>query len=160
MLLGIISDTHDRLEAAEEAVKVFTRRKAGAVIHAGDMVAPFTAQVFARAPMPVYAVYGNNDGETQGLARILPGIVQGLRVVELNGLSIGVIHDMNTLDAAQTQGLNVLVHGHTHRVEINPRDGLLVLNPGEACGLLSGRPTVLLLDTDELATEIVELCIP
>ena len=44
MLVGILSDTHDRLTTLEKALAEFKRRKVDAVIHCGDLVAPFAAR--------------------------------------------------------------------------------------------------------------------
>ena len=41
-----------------------------------------------------------------------------------------------------------IVHGHTHVPEIKELGGTKVVNPGEACGYVSGKETVALLDTE------------
>ena len=38
MLVGVLSDTHDRLPAIDRALSLFERRKVQAVIHPGDVV--------------------------------------------------------------------------------------------------------------------------
>ncbi len=59
-----------------------------------------------------------------------------------------MIADSNEYDA--------VLFGHTHSPLVYRRRSLLV-NPGEACGKLSGRRTVALLDLKELKAEIVEI---
>ena len=51
----------------------------------------------------------------------------------------------------------MVVHGHTHRAGVRREGKTLVVNPGEVCGYLYGRPTVAVLDTDKLEVKFVEL---
>ena len=69
MLLGIIADTHDNLDAIENAVDIFNREKVDLVIHAGDFVAPFTVRKFRGLDCKFIGIFGNNDGEKEGLRK-------------------------------------------------------------------------------------------
>jgi len=62
MLVGIVADTHDNLDLVEAAVETFEERGVDAVVHCGDIVAPFSAVPFD-AEFEFHAVRGNNDGE-------------------------------------------------------------------------------------------------
>ncbi|MEE9212757.1 MAG: metallophosphoesterase family protein, partial [Phycisphaeraceae bacterium] len=79
MKVGVISDTHDRLPPLRRAVALFERLKVGALFHAGDFVAPFAAKIIAPEVLsvPLHCIYGNNDGEREGLKAILPNLVEG-----------------------------------------------------------------------------------
>jgi len=79
MKVGVISDTHDRLPTFRRAMQMFKRMNVEAVIHAGDYVAPFAAALITPdvLDVPLYCVYGNNDGEKAGLKKMLPNIVDG-----------------------------------------------------------------------------------
>ena len=70
MLVGVIADTHDNLPLVARAMELFRRRGVGAVLHAGDFVAPFALKPFVAADMPLTGVFGNNDGERDGLAAL------------------------------------------------------------------------------------------
>src|SRR5690349_2337308 len=63
MLIGILSDIHDNLEALRLALDEFKQRNAGAIIFCGDFCAPFSAKMLAASGLPVHAVFGNNDGD-------------------------------------------------------------------------------------------------
>lgn len=52
---------------------------------------------------------------------------------------------------------DVIVRGHTHRSAIESMNGTLVINPGEASGVLTGRSTVAFLDAGELDVRIVDI---
>ena len=62
MHVGIVSGTHDDQDAVEEAVIAFEREGCDAVVHCGDIVAPFSATPFD-GDFDFHAVRGNNDGE-------------------------------------------------------------------------------------------------
>jgi len=42
--VGIMSDSHDNMPAIRAGVEFFNERKVDLVIHAGDLVSPFTAR--------------------------------------------------------------------------------------------------------------------
>jgi hypothetical protein len=121
-VVGVISDTHGPLSplAASKLAHV------DHVIHAGDAVSPDAISALRRIA-PLTAVRGNmdSDEETSHLPRSA--------VVSVGGRSIYVLHDIARLDLdPKAAGFAAVVHGHTHRAEIDWRDGVLFLNPGSA----------------------------
>ena len=157
MLIGIMSDSHDRLPAIDAALTLFARRQVQAVIHAGDVVAPFAARCLADCSLPLYICYGNNDGERAGLKDVLPQIHDGPLRLELDGSTVLVHHFIGWCDQADVRSSDVVITGHTHEVVNDSGDGRLLLNPGECCGWVNGRCTVALLDTRDRSAEICEL---
>ena len=156
MLVGILSDTHDNLPMIRRALAYFEGAGADCLIHAGDFVAPFALKEIVGFEGPVYAVFGNNDGEHAGLKKMLTDLAKGPRRVELCGKAIVIAHDESKLKPADLAGADVLVVGHTHKAEIRAGK-LLVINPGEASGWLTGESTVATLDTESLEARLVNL---
>lgn len=159
-LVGIISDTHDNRGAIIAGVRLFNERGCGLVIHAGDIVAPFTAREFGKLTGKLVGVYGNNDGEHKGLA------LQFAKFGEIHkapyefswcGRKFALMHEPFYLDRYLKSGaVDVVIYGHTHEIDI--REGTpLVINPGEGCAWLTGRATAAILDCRTLGVEIVEL---
>ena len=134
MLVGVVSDTHDNLDLARSAVETFEERGVEAVIHCGDVVAPFTAAVFDRE-FDFYAVRGNNDGEW-ALADAIAvfGTYCGeMAELELGGAEFAVYHGTAEpiVDALVACGeYDYVCRGHTHERTIEGRDGTVHLNPG------------------------------
>jgi putative phosphoesterase len=159
MQIGILSDTHDRLPPFRRAIALFERLHVAAVIHAGDIVAPFAAKVIApgAVSLPVHVVYGNNDGERAGLRQILPGIVEGPLTLKLGGKTIVVHHFIDWLKPQDIAAADVVITGHTHKIVNELRDGKLLLNPGECCGWVTDRCTAALLDLDTLKADIIDI---
>ena len=160
-MIGIMSDSHDNMDAIKKAVKAFNEAKVDLVIHAGDMISPFTVKEIEKLNCDFKAVFGNNDGERDGLRRFFKGICHhaDFKELEIVGKKFVVIHGTNEdlVDALVKSGkYDVVIRGHTHNLEIN-KGKCMMINPGETCGYLSGKQTVLLLDPDNLNYETVLL---
>jgi uncharacterized protein len=157
MSIGVFSDTHDRLPAIDRAIELFRQRGVESVIHAGDLVAPFAARRLLAWTGPLYVIYGNNDGEREGLKRMLPQIQDGPLWMAAAGKRILVHHYTDWCDPADVDRADIIITGHTHEVVNEVRGGKLFLNPGECCGWLSGRCTVAVLEPERLSAEIIEV---
>lgn len=160
-MMGIMSDSHDHLKAIRAAVKVFNQAEVELVVHAGDLISPFTARKFDKLQAPLEAIFGNNDGERQGLRLAYEKlcVLEDFKELEVNGRNIAVIHGTNQVlvDALQKSGkYDLLIRGHTHQMKVS-EGKTIVINPGETCGYLSGQKTVILLDTADLTWEKVHL---
>ena len=160
-MIGVLSDTHDNLDRVRQAVRLFNDAGCDLVIHAGDFVAPFTAEALRSLLAPVKAVFGNCDGEKAGLARAFRGIgeiVEAPLDFEHAGLRFCVTHlDGPVSGLAGSKAFDVVVFGHTHRPLVETRDGALLVNPGETGGWLRGKSTVALLDPAARTAEIIPL---
>ncbi len=163
MLLGLISDTHDRLEVIDRAVTFFNQRGVELVLHAGDWCAPFAFVRFKALKAELKGVFGNVDGERVKLLENASRLGFELGdLVEFNAakLRAAVIHGaderlVNALAKCGEYGL--IVRGHSHQ-RLSQRVGsCLVVNPGEACGYLTGASSIATLDTETLKVEFHEL---
>lgn len=160
-MIGIMADSHDHLEAIRSAVKVFNQEKVELVIHAGDLIAPFTANEFENLKPPLEAIFGNNDGE-RDILRVKYGEIcklEDFKELKVGGKTIAVIHGTQQplVDALALSGnYDMVVRGHTHKKEVI-EGKTLVVNPGETCGYISGEKTVMLLDPEDLSWEVIYL---
>jgi putative phosphoesterase len=95
------------------------------ILHAGDIGDPSILRELSLLA-PVTAVRGNNDfGDWADALR-------EIETVALDGIRIGVVHDVKSLDAAPLGRWNAVVAGHSHRPLCDTRDGVLHFNPGSA----------------------------
>jgi putative phosphoesterase len=159
MLVGVLSDTNDRLPLIAKALDLFAQERVGAVIHAGDIVSPFAAKVLktAESRCPLHVIYGNNEGESAGLASVLPQIERGPLRLELGGRKVLVHHFDKWCDPTDVAWADVVITGHTHEIVNEVRGARLFLNPGECCGWVKGRCTVAILDTVGPTATILDL---
>ena len=120
--IGLISDTHGLLR--KSAVTVLA--DSDIIIHAGDIDTPEILDALNKIA-PVFPVRGNMDRNPDGAN--LPKY----EIVEIEDVSIYVLHDINQLDLdPAAAGFAVVVSGHTHRPMIKYRDSVLYINPGSA----------------------------
>jgi len=164
LIVGLIADTHDRLKMVDKAIKKLNEQKVELVLHAGDYIAPFVIPMFKELKAKLVGVFGNNDGDHELLKKRFSELGLEIRggFAELNvdGLKIALLHghEEELLKALiNSEGFDVVVHGHTHKAEVYRKGKTLVVNPGEVCGYLSGKSTIALLDTDKGEAEIIEL---
>ena len=164
MILGLIADTHDRLKMVDKAIETLNEQEVKLVLHAGDYVAPFVIPRFKELNAKLVGVFGNNDGDRELLKKKFSDlgleIHGGFAELNVDGLKIALLHghEEELLNALiNSEGFDVVVHGHTHKAEIYRKGKTLIVNPGEACGYLSGKPTIALLDTNERNARIIEL---
>jgi uncharacterized protein len=163
-LIGIISDSHDNINAIRKAVELFNEKKVKAVLHAGDLVSPFTARAFKELESKLYFVFGNNDGDKVTLTKRFEEIgatsCGDFGDLTIDGLHIALLHGTNeTLVKALAKSgeFDVVVRGHTHEPGVKIIEGVPVINPGEASGVLSEKSTVAILEISNLNIEIMQL---
>jgi putative phosphoesterase len=158
-LIGVISDTHDNLPNINKAVKIFNQKKVSLVIHCGDFVAPFVLDSFQELKCSLIGVIGNCDGEREYLKEKARNynfsIFEPPHMVNIEKKVILITHKPIPLNIH----CDIHLYGHTHKPEIvsNKTKPCLIVNPGEAAGWLFGRPTIALLDVDNLHAEIISL---
>jgi len=122
VIIGVISDTHGLLRP--EALDAL--RGSEHIIHAGDIGSPEIIPALEEIA-PVTAIRGNVD--TEPWARRF----QETEVVELAGIHLYTIHDVNALDLnPRAAGFAVVISGHSHKPGQEVKDGVLYFNPGSA----------------------------
>ena len=128
--IGVISDTHGLLRP--EAISAL--KGVDHIIHAGDIGDPEIISAL-QCIAPVTAVRGNTDWGpwTNGLP--------SSEVVEVGGISIYVLHDLENLDLSPgAAGFSAVITGHTHVPEERWVRGVLYLNPGSAGPIRGSKP--------------------
>ena len=82
-------------------------------------------------------------------------------ISEFDGKRVIASHMPNqeTVDAIASSGkFDIVLFGHTHALLNKKYDnGVLVVNPGELCGYLTGRSTFAIIDTNKMEAEIIDL---
>lgn len=150
MKIGLMSDTHDHLEKIREALSIFETGRVEFVLHAGDFVAPFSLVPLQSMSCEWIGVFGNNDGEKQGLQEKSLGKIKPPPLfLDLHSKKIALLHQFQDVEA------DIIVYGHTHESEIKQEQDKLIINPGEVCGWLTTRSSVVILDLINLKPEIV-----
>jgi putative phosphoesterase len=148
--IGLISDTHGLVRP--EALAALEGSEL--IIHAGD-IGKAEVLTSLKAIAPVIAIRGNNDRDAW--AKKIPDVLN----VQINGIAIHVIHNVNELDADPiTEGFRAIVSGHSHKPGLVTREGILFINPGSAGPRRFKLPVTvgkLLLVRDSVRVKIVNL---
>ena len=157
MRVGVMSDTHNRLDLAAMAIK-----QMGAIdvlLHAGDLYHD-AFRLALPLEVQVVAVRGNSDyGETGPTEEVLE--LAGHKILLTHGHLYRVKHAcQKLLDRAQKLQVKAVVFGHTHLVKNIIEEGILLFNPGSISYPMGGnRPSygVLQIDNDGIKAEIFYL---
>ena len=119
--IGLISDTHGLVRP--EALAAL--KDSELIIHAGDIGKPEVLDAL-HAIAPVIAIRGNNDRGPW--AKKIPDLLD----LNINGIKIHVIHNVNDLDGDSGDGFHAVISGHSHKPSVISRAGVLFINPGSA----------------------------
>jgi len=160
MKVGILSDSHDQRGSTIEALALFLREGVATVLHLGDVCSPAVLEPFRIAAVPLLGVFGNNDFDRNGLQAVSAnGFHRGPRVVEVGGRKILMSHAFDELQSeiGEKGRFDLVLFGHTHRALTMRVGKAVVINPGEACGLMSGRPTCAVVDLGTMEARIISL---
>lgn len=121
-LIGIISDTHNLLRL--EAVNAL--KGSDIIIHAGDIG---RSEIIERLKniAPVYAVRGNIDRSPWGNTLPITDII------EISGKFLYVLHNIHEIDVDPVAaGFDAVISGHSHKPNIENKNGVFFINPGSA----------------------------
>ncbi|MDC0170591.1 metallophosphoesterase [Candidatus Nitrosopelagicus sp.] len=181
MKIGIISDTHDDVDNTNKAIDIFKENDVKAVIHAGDIISPPIIKEFKRLTeigVEFFGVFGNNDGERNGLKEAFEWIggklLGDVGKIEIDGLKFGIYHGhevKKTKKMMNSGKFDVFVYGHSHLKDpdnniVKKIGKTIIINPGSAHKVSKTFYTVpyyfressiLILDTQTLEINFIEL---
>jgi putative phosphoesterase len=163
MNIGIISDTHDHHSNVIKAIEIFNKRQVKYVLHAGDIVSPFTAKAFADLKEAKFiAVFGNCDGEKIHLKNAIEGfggeVYDSVYNDQIADRRVFMTHRPDAINEVAGSGkYDLVIYGHTHRQDIRTVGKTLIVNPGEATDWLTGQPCVVVVELDDMSYEPILL---
>lgn len=135
MRIGVVSDTHDRVEAVAEAVRLLVDQRVELVLHCGDIESPATVAAFAA--VPTHFVFGNWDKDRAKLTAAIKAIGgtahESFGALELAGKRVAWVHSHDRHHLYQLEHsdyFDYLFYGHTHVREQHRTGRTLVSNPG------------------------------
>ncbi|MCC6045503.1 MAG: metallophosphoesterase [Ignisphaera sp.] len=168
MILGIMSDSHDNLEALLKALEIFRKYGVEVIIHLGDIISPFTFMRLLEYPGRIIVVLGNNDGDAVLLKELAVKAGAILKkdayATEIGGRRIFLMHGFADPELTKTVAhalgasgkFDIILYGHTHKSEAIQIGKTIVLNPGEVCGYITGKRSIAILNTVSLEYKVTE----
>ena len=150
MLVGLLSDTHDRLPAMIEAMRILRAAGAQYFLHGGDVGGERILDCFAGDQAAF--VWGNNDFDRELLARYAKSLniqcLDDFGELTLDGKRFAITHGDDSSRIRQVlndQKHDYFITGHTH-VNRDERIGKIRwINPGAL--YRASHKTVAILDT-------------
>ncbi|MBN2032931.1 MAG: metallophosphoesterase family protein [Deltaproteobacteria bacterium] len=131
--IGVLSDTHlHRVTGSLRQILEQHLSETDAIFHVGDFTSPSIVEYLSKRPF--YGVCGNMD--PMEIKNRLPE----KRIVEIGAFRFGLVHGWGPSEGLEERviesfsGVDVVVYGHSHRAVNHIRGGVLVFNPGTACG--------------------------
>jgi len=135
MRIGVMSDSHGRMQAVEQALAILYGKGVRTVIHCGDIDDASTVRLFAG--WNAHFVLGNCDVDREILEETMEEINASLHepfgTLELEGRKIGFIHghiDSLMREMKRNGSFDFLFHGHTHKPDDYQFGSTRVVNPG------------------------------
>ena len=144
MKIGILSDTHKKVDLTRDVINLFVHKGAEFIIHAGDIVEIEILDMLEQSGIRYVAVYGNNDAHLAFYHQKY-NLVQEPYYFMLAKTKFKLMH----LPYYLTPDSEVVIYGHTHVFEADKKNHTLYLNPGEVCARKEPLSSCAILQIDE-----------
>ncbi len=139
--IAIISDSHDNIWNLDKALEQVRDSDARALLHCGDLCAPFIVKQLADGfGGPIHLIFGNNDGDGR-LIQVVGSNFPNVRhhgiyaELEVSGRNIAMIHYPEpALRIAQSGQFDLVCYGHDHTQHHQILGSTHFVNPGEIMG--------------------------
>ncbi|WP_201332862.1 metallophosphoesterase family protein [Nitratiruptor sp. YY09-18] len=140
MKIGVISDTHNKLENTQEIVAQMQQENIAYLIHAGD-IGQNVLDFLATLPLKTIAVYGNTDTSLYNSNPQKVILQKQPYYFKIGNTTFKLMHQPYFL----TPDSDVVIYGHLHKFSCE-RAKSLFINPGEVCAREKPRIEGALLD--------------
>jgi len=147
MKICIVSDSHDHRDHLAAAVSEAKSLGAQAVLHCGDLVAPYTLYAITALRLPIHLVHGNNTGDLFNLSRLAQKTENRVHYYGQDGSftlakkRIFIVHYPHYAKAmALTGDYDIVCNGHEHHAAIERIRNVkgketLRIDPGTVAGV-------------------------
>ncbi|NTW14411.1 MAG: metallophosphoesterase [Candidatus Moranbacteria bacterium] len=165
MKIAVISDIHDNTHNLVLAFGDIRERGVGKIFFLGDFINNGIARMLAAASIPVFAIFGNNDGDKAALTRTSLSEGSSLtlsenvyHILEEDGKRIFLSHYPDiALSMARSGDFDAVFYGHNHDRHEERVGECLLANPGEISAHKTGTATYFVYDTERNEITFVEL---
>jgi hypothetical protein len=165
MKIAIIADIHDNFHNIILALKDIEKRKINQIIFLGDFINNGIAKVLAESSIPVFAIWGNNDGDKTMITKTSLSEKSNLSVSEnvydflkFDNRQIFITHYPDLAKPmAKSGNYDAVFYGHNHKKNEDKIGNCLVVNPGEISAHKTGLATYAIYDTKKNNIYFIEL---
>jgi len=126
--IGILSDSHKKIELLEESINLLKSEGCEILIHAGDLEIIESLEVLKNSGLIYTSVFGNNDNNLLQYQHIYK-IHKEPYYFKIKDLKFKLMH----LPYYMANDVDIIIFGHTHNFETKYENKTLFINPGEVC---------------------------
>jgi hypothetical protein len=144
MKIGILSDSHHRVDYTKDVIEFLKSKDAQYLIHAGDLCSEDNLKLLEESNLVYVSVFGNNDMSLISL-RDRYKIEQEPYHFKIKDITFKLMH----LPYYMNGDSDIVIFGHTHIFECDYKAGTLFLNPGEVCAREKPKCECVLLEINE-----------
>lgn len=163
MKILILSDIHDRVETLGKALEQGKKENCSGIIFCGDSSTPETFSILINTRLPLYAVLGNmefNQGKTIELVKKQSHVFfdEEILKITLDGKKIAITHYPDVAEElAEEEIYDAVFHGHSHNPRNEVINNVLIGNPGEIAGYVTGHKSFGIYETKNNSFRILYL---
>lgn len=165
MKIAIISDIHENFHNLILALEEIERQNCEQILCLGDLMNAGIAKVLSCSTIPVFMIWGNNDGEKAEITKVAHYKGSNLSVslntydfLEIDNRKIFISHyDDLAIPMANSGLYEAVFFGHTHISSFQKENETWVVNPGEISAHKTGIASLAIYDTGTNDVNIVEL---
>lgn len=165
MKVAIISDIHENFHNLILALEEIEKQGCEQILCLGDLMNSGIAKVLSCSKVPVFMIWGNNDGEKVEILETAFRKNSTLKVsnntyhfLTIDKRKLFICHyDDLAIPMANSGLYDAVFFGHTHIKSIEKINKTLVVNPGEISAHKTGTASFSIYDTNENTAKICEL---
>ncbi len=144
MKIGILSDSHHKVDYTRDVIELLKSKNAEYLIHAGDLCVEDNLKLLEESNLIYVSVFGNNDMSLIPLQNKYT-IKQEPYHFKIKNTTFKLMHMPYYINGDS----DVVIFGHTHIFESEYKEGTLFLNPGEVCAREKPKCECVLLEIKE-----------
>jgi len=166
MKIAVIADIHDNAHNLVLALdKINSYKNVEKILFLGDFAGAAIAALLKSCPIPVFAIWGNNDGDKCLITKFTSEKDSNLEVgfatfdsLEIDGRKIFLTHfPMLAKPMCKSREFDAVFYGHNHLKNKEKIGDCLLVNPGEISAYKTGLSTFAIYDTKTNDAEIIEV---
>lgn len=157
MKIAVISDIHENAHNLILFLQKIENLNIEKILFLGDFINNGIAKILASAPVPVYAIWWNNDGDKVAITKTtfmegskLEVAFDSFDIVEVDGRTIFLTHfPILARPMAKSGDFDAVFYGHDHKYSTDLIGKCIVANPGEISAHKTWDATFAIYDTQE-----------
>ena len=166
MKIAIISDVHDNAHNLVLVLEAINKiGEVEKILFLGDFAGAAIAGLLSASPIPVFAIWGNNDGDKYQITKFSLAEDSNMEIsftnydiLEIDDRKLFLTHfPMLAKPMAKSGEFDAVFYGHDHLKYKEFIDNCLVINPGEIGAYKTGVASFAIYDTKNNNGEILEI---